>query len=243
VPLGPGRNLQGFVCRVVVQHRVDVQPGLDGLLNLFQKSEELLMAIDDFSGGHIQRRERLGGPVAVVVVGPALRSSGPRGQYRLAAIQGLDSALLVHTHHHRPGTLRGIHVQPDDVPQFFHEERICGEFEVLLQVGLQPERPPNPDDGILVEPAGLGHGPGAPVGGVIGASFQRPGDHLLHLLVGDLARLTRARCVRQSPRTTCQDPFPPLVHGLDRTKRFAATVVLLSPLAQSWTMRDRCRVR
>jgi len=154
--------------------------------------------------------------VTVVVGGPALRLSGPHGQYRLVAIQGLDLALLVHTHRHRPDTLRGIQVQPDGVPHLFHEERICGEFEVLLQVGLESERPPNPDDGILVEPAGLGHGPDAPVGGVLGTSFQSPGDHLLHLLVGDLARLTRARCVPHSPQATCQEPFPPLAHGLDR---------------------------
>jgi len=83
-------------------------------------------------------------------------------------------------------------------------------------VDLQPERPPNPDDGILVEPAGLGDGPGTLVGGVLGTSLQSPGDHFLHLLVGDLARLTRARCVHHSPQATSQEPFPPLAHGLDR---------------------------
>jgi len=66
-------------------------------------------------------------------------------------------------------------------------------------VGIQPECPANPDDDTLVEPAGLNNGPGAPAGGVLGTSFHGPGDHLLHLLVGDLARLTRARCVPPIP--------------------------------------------
>lgn len=67
---------------------------------------------------------------------------------------------------------------------------IGGESKVLLKVGLQPKGAPDPDNGILIEPADLSNVSDTPVGTVLGAHLQPPGDHVLNLLVVDLARST-----------------------------------------------------
>jgi hypothetical protein len=82
-------------------------------------------------------------------------------------------------------------------------------------VELEPEGPPDPDDRVLGEAAGRGHRPRAPVGGVLGPCLQRAGDDGLHLVIGDLARLTRARGVAQGFQTALEEARTPFAHRLD----------------------------
>ena len=91
-----------------------------------------------------------------------------------------------------------------------------GEFEVFLQVRLEPEGPPDAHDRVLIEAAGLGHGAGAPMRGLFGPGLQGSGDDLLDLGVGELARLAGAGRIAQGPQAAIQKAPTPLAHGLDR---------------------------
>ena len=83
--------------------------------------------------------------MALVVVGTPLRLAGAHGQERLAAIERLDLALLVHAQHH--GALRRGQIEPDDVAYFFDKQRIGGELEGLAAVRLKTERLPDAVNG------------------------------------------------------------------------------------------------
>ena len=82
---GPHLSLRGraslygvFVSAVVVDNQVEVQVLGDGLLDLAQKAQELLVPVaglalgDHLPCGHVQRREQGCGAVADVVMGDAL---------------------------------------------------------------------------------------------------------------------------------------------------------------------------
>jgi len=83
-------------------------------------------------------------------------------------------------------------------------------------VGLQAERLPNAKDCRLVQPRGLGHQTRAPVRRLTRPALQRRGDHLLHLRVGDLARLARARGIEQSVQPLLDKAAAPLAYRLYR---------------------------
>ena len=105
VPAGmacePVADRRGLVGRVVVDHQVDVEVGRDVGLDGAQELKELSgpvtleAAPDHFAGRDIEGREERRRPVALVIMTAPLRLTGPHGQQRLAAIQGLDLALLV----------------------------------------------------------------------------------------------------------------------------------------------------
>jgi hypothetical protein len=77
---------------------------------------------NDLPALDVQRSEERGGPVAHVVVGPALDLPWPHGQNGLAAIERLNLRLLVNAKHER--TVRGIQVKPDDISNLLNQQRI-----------------------------------------------------------------------------------------------------------------------
>jgi hypothetical protein len=79
-------------------------------------------------------------------------------QDRGAAVEGLDLGLLIDAEHDR-GVGR-VQIQPNDVSHLVDELRIGGQLERLCQMGLETEGPPDPADGRLAHPGGLGHPPG-----------------------------------------------------------------------------------
>ncbi len=143
----PGADLGVLVGAVVVDDQVDIQFFWDGLLDLAQEAQELLVPVarsalgHHLPGGHVQRSKQGGGAVADVVMRHALHVAQSHGQQRLSAVQGLDLRLLVDAEHHR--LVRRVQVQADDVPDLLDQEGVGGEFERLLPVrlhreGLQP---------------------------------------------------------------------------------------------------------
>ena len=68
----------------------------------------------DASGG-----EERGGAVAGGVVGPPLHLTGPQGQQRLGAIQGLNLTLFVHTEHQ--SLVGRVQVQSHYIPHLVQE--------------------------------------------------------------------------------------------------------------------------
>ena len=141
------------------------------------------------------------------------RGSGQDRQGRGGAVQRLDLGLLIHAQHQRP--LRRVQVEPDDVTDLGDELRIGRQLPGLLQVRLEPERPPDPGDGGLAHPDLPGHRPGRPMGVVVGRwPLQGGHDHLLDLVVGDRAGPARPWLIRQALQPLAHEPTPPLGHRL-----------------------------
>ncbi len=119
-------------------------------------------------------------------------------------VQRLDLALLIHAQHHR--LLRRVVIQPDDIDDLVHEERVGGQLEGVLQVRLEAELLPDPPDGRLAQPGPGGHRGPRPV-----RILARSG---LQVRVGGPSGICVASnraCVRTSDRSRA--PLPPLFCG------------------------------
>ena len=147
-PLGqPGTNFGVLVGAVVVDDQVDVEILRDGLLDLAEEAEELLVPVarpalgQHLPRGNVQSSEQGGGAMADVVVRDPLHVAQAHGQQWLRPVQGLDLRLLVNAEHHR--LVGRIQLQADDVAVLLNKEGIRRQLEVLLPVqlhreGLQP---------------------------------------------------------------------------------------------------------
>jgi hypothetical protein len=96
------------------------------------------------------------------------------------------------------------------------EQRIGRQLPRLDRMRLQPERPPDPRHRTLRHPRRGRHRPGRPVRVLTRGGFQRLGDHLLDVVVGDRPRPTRARLIGQPVQPTGQEPRTPLRHHVPR---------------------------
>ena len=72
----------------------------------------------------------------------ALHLAGPHRQERLGAIQRLDLWLFIDAEDRR--VLRRTHIQPHDVADFLHEQRVGRALERLAPMRLQAEGAPYP---------------------------------------------------------------------------------------------------
>jgi len=121
----PAANRRCLVGAVVVEDQMHVEPGRHRRIDGAQELAELARAMppvalaDHLAALHVQRREQRGGPVAHVVVGPALHLSRPHRQKRLRPVQRLDLRLLVGAEHQ--SLVRRVEVEPDDVPDLLDE--------------------------------------------------------------------------------------------------------------------------
>ena len=140
--------------------------------------------------------------------------AGTHRQDRLAALERLHLALCIDTPPHGARLLRRIEMESDEGADFPDKEGLGGELAILLQMRLAPAGPPKAHEGVLIEAAGLGHGAGTPVRGILGPGLPRAGDDGLNLRLRELARRTRARGITQSPQPSVEETRPPLAHGL-----------------------------
>ena len=117
---------------------------------MFEKVEILLMAMalfasgKDFAGGHVERGKERRGAMADVVVRHSFDVTQTDRQNGLGAIQRLNLALLIHTQDH--GVLGRIQIQTHNIPDFFNEKGVVGDFEMALPMGLKAKGAPDPLD-------------------------------------------------------------------------------------------------
>ena len=195
--------------------------------------------LDHLAGRGVQGSKQARGAVALVVVRGAGGRAGQHQQDRLAAVERLDLALLVHAQH--DGALGRVQIQPDDVPDLLDEQRVLGELPVLHAVGLQAERPPHPRDRRLRHAGLARHLARGPVRAAVRRHrLQRLDDHLLDLLVAHRPRPARPRLVDQPVQPALGEPRPPLRHRRtahpDPQRDLRVALTLRAPS----TIRARC---
>ena len=190
---------------------------VDGLQELLELDRAVtrVQASDHLARGEVQRRVEARGAGAPIVVAGALGDARQQRQDRRGAIERLDLGLLIDAQH--DGALGRVEIEPDDVVDLVDELRVLGELEGLSAMGLQPERPPDPQHRVLGQTDLARHRTRRPVRRVFGRALQRADDHLLDLLVGDRARAPRPRFVEQPIEPMLGEPIAPL--GDHRTAR------------------------
>src|SRR6266567_1267479 len=217
-PLGqPVANRLSLVCAIVVQDQMDVQllryilfDGIEEVAEL-AGAMPLLGLADDPAGPGVERGEQTGGAVTFVVMGAALDLSGTHGQQRRGAVERLDLALLVHAEHQR--AVRRSEIQAHNVAHLVDEQRVAAELEGLGAMRREREGPPDAADGRLAESAGLGHVARGPVRGRFRLALERARQHLLDLLVAQLAWCAGPGLIQQTVDTELDETLSPLACG------------------------------
>jgi hypothetical protein len=179
-----------------------------------RRSVPLMKLGDHVARLRVKRGEQGRGAVPFIVMRPAFHLSGLQGQQRLGAIECLDLRFLVDAEHRR--MRRRVQIQADDVADFLDEERVVRQLERLTPMRLQPTRVPNATDRGMTQADGFGHPARTPVRRAARSGFQRPNDHLLHLLVRDRAFRPGSRLVVEPVQTVLQKPTAPFAHRAGR---------------------------
>ena len=146
--------------------------------------------------------------MALVVMGAPLGHARQHRFDRLGAVERLDLALLVDTEHQR--ALRRRQIEPNDIADLLHEERVRRQLERLGAVRLQAERTPDAPDRGMRQPGRLCHRAQRPVGRVGRGGGQRPLDHLGDPLVREGPWPSRPGFVRQPLEAVLDETPAPL---------------------------------
>ncbi len=143
---------------------------------------------------------RVGGAVALIVVGH--RPAAPRlqRQTRLGAVERLDLRLLIDAEHHR--VRRRVNVKPDDVAQLGDEFRIARQFELPHPMRLEPMGAPDALHRGKADPGGFGHGKARPMGCLARRIGLGQRDDALGNRRRERRNPRRARLVAQQPLDT-----------------------------------------
>lgn len=212
--LHPGMLVSG----IVINDQMDLQVSRDVRLDMLQEVEVLLMAVpslalsENLARGDIERGIERQGSVADIVVGHTLHIAQAHRQNGLSPVQGLDLAFFVHTKDQ--GVLRGVQVQPDDIPDLFDEKGVGGDLEVPLSMRLKAEGLPDPLNGRRRQGRGLGHRADRPVGPARRLRLERFADELGDLFVGDGAGTAWAQLIMQASQALFPIAFLPQGHRL-----------------------------
>ncbi len=167
---------------------------------------------DHLSCGHVQGGKQRGSAVPDVVMGDSLHVTQAHGQQRLGAVEGLDLRLFVNAKHYR--LVRRIQVQANDVPNLLDKERIGGELERFLPVGLHRDGLQPAVNRCLGDPSRCSQSPSAPMGAAVGwFGLQGPVDDLGHLVVLVGARTTGAELIVQTHQAEVSVALAPLADG------------------------------
>ena len=123
----PALDARMLLGSVVINDQMHVESFRDTGVYMAQKIEELLVTMtaltlaQDRSGDGVEGREQCGRAVSDVVVRDSFDIAEPQGQHRLATLQRLNLALLIHTQDQ--GLIRWVQIQPDNVTYLLDEER------------------------------------------------------------------------------------------------------------------------
>ena len=95
------------------------------------------------------------------------------------------------------------------------KEGVRRQLEGLGAVGLQREGTPDAAHGVVAQTGTPGHGPGAPVGGVLGGGLQGQRNHPLNVGIVNHPGTTAARLVQQAVQPLFQESGTPFPHRVN----------------------------
>ena len=167
-----------------------------------------LALADDRAAGDVEGGEQRGGAVTQVIVGHAFDVAEAHRQQRLAALQGLDLALLVDAQH--DGVVGRVQIQADDIANLLDEEGIGGQLEVFLAVRLHAEPLKPALHGALGHASVGGQAAHAPVGAARRTGLEGAVDHVGDTFVLETAWPAGAQLIVQAFDPVLKIALPPL---------------------------------
>lgn len=132
-----------LVGSVVIHDQMHVESFRETGVHMARKIEKLLVTMmvsaltQHGSGDGVEGCEQCGGSVSDIVVRDSFHVAKAQGQHRLATLQSLNLALLIHAQDR--GFIRRVQIQPDNVPYLLDEEGVIGNLKVTRSVRLQAE--------------------------------------------------------------------------------------------------------
>ena len=220
IPWPPGEpraDVRMFVRTVVVDDQMNVELRRHVGVNVLEEREKLLVAMarlalrQDLAGRDIERGEQRGRPMAEIAMGDAFDIAEPQRQDRPRALQRLNLAFLIDTEDQ--GGLGRIEVEPDNIADLLHKERIGRQGKAGRAMRLDAEQGEVPLHRALAN-AGFGrHRADTPVGAAIrrGRLQDRPQQRRDAVVIMG-ARPTTARRVIQPRQPVVLKPPPPMTH-------------------------------
>ena len=109
----------------------------------------------------------------------------------------------------------GLRVEPHNIPNLFDEEGVRRQLEGFGAVRVQREGAPDAADRGVAQTGTPGHGPGAPVGGVLGSGLQGQRNHPLHVGIINHTGAAAALLVQQAVQPLLQEPETPFAHRVN----------------------------
>ena len=134
-------HLRRFVGGVVVKNRMNVARFFQHPVNAAQKAQEPFGAVtrhafpNDKSRLDLQRGEKRGGAMALVIMGRGGRAHLLQRQHWPGTIERLDPRLIVHAEHN--GSIRWAEVMADDLGDLTLEHRVVRDCEPFHDMRLE----------------------------------------------------------------------------------------------------------
>lgn len=220
----PSLDFRMFVRGIVVDHDMHIELLRNVLLYMLQERQILLMPVSPFAlgehltVGNVESGKERRRAVSFIIVGDPLNISQTHRQHGLCSFQGLDLALFIDAEH--DGILWGAQVEPHDITDFFHKERIGRELEVSLPVRLKPEGLPDAVDGRAGDSCFPCDRADCPVCPICGFGLQGPTDQRCDSLIRDRPRASRLQFVVESLDTVIEVAFAPQTDRLLAVAKF-----------------------
>ena len=172
---------------VIIHDEMQIEFSGSGLFNGLQKSDKFLTPVsgqalpDDRAIKHVEGGKERRGPMPFVIMRHRAAASPLQRQARLRTIQCLDLTFFIHRQHQGP--FGRLQVQPDNIPKLFDKPFVCGDFEGLHPMRLQPVVLPDALNGHMRQSRLLRQRARTPMGRSLWLPMQGQLDHVLYLLI------------------------------------------------------------
>ena len=203
----PGLDLGVLVGGVVVHNQVQLQRGIGPAVEMFEKAQELAVAVawqalaHDLAGGYVQGGKQRRSTVALVVVGHRLCLATLQRQTGLGTIERLDLTLLVDREH--DGPLGRVQIQAHHIAQLRLKLRIARELEAAHLMRLETGTLPYPVHRARRKPHLGPHPAAAPVRRPDRTTGGRQRQHLVDFRLRDRRLARPARLIPAQPLDAC----------------------------------------
>src|SRR5262245_26031649 len=150
-----------------------------------------------FAVKNVEGGEKSRSAVTFIVMREGAASAGLHRQSWLSSIECLDLTLFVDAQHQ--SLFRRIHIEADDVLQFFDELRVPAKLERFGQMRLQVVLLPNASHRSLTDPLSFSHGSRTPVSCIARLGVQRSFNNGSHFLRRNTRQSSRPRSILLQP--------------------------------------------
>src|SRR3972149_2718347 len=164
-----------------------------------------------------------------IIVGHPFDISQSHGKHWLSTIKRLYLTLLVNAQNH--SFVRRVQVQAHNISHFLNKERVCGEFEMVLTMGLETKSSPDPMHGGTRQFSIFGRRTDGPM-----RSFMRFGlkgftDKHGNFFIRDRSRSTRTQFVMETCQSILDIALTTVTDALSADSKFLGNGIIRNTIS------------